>query len=185
MTDGEIQRLISQTVRQELASILMGKVSSNASQLRSGIQRFGGENEISGLRSVLPYGVSSRAPVGTDCVVMPINHDPTHLNVMGHFDSARPSLDDGEAALYNEFGQLVYLSNGKIQIGTKSSSQNLVLGQVFKSMMDTLLQAIASHTHTGNLGYATSPPVNAADFNAVKASPIDDNSILSAVAFTE
>jgi hypothetical protein len=58
-------------------------------------------------------------------------------------------------------------------------AEPFVLGLVFQTMMDKLLTAIATHTHIGNLGVTTPPPVNAADFTSIQASPIDDKAILS------
>lgn len=185
MTESDIIKLVKRTMREQLAPILMGIVVSNESQNRSSAQRFDTDSPISNLRNIQPFGFSSRAPKGTPGLVVPIAGDPTHLNLVGHFDEGRPSGSDGETLFYNAFGQLIYLSNGKIQVGSKASAENMVLGQVFKSMMDTLLVAIKTHTHVGNLGYSTSPPENAADFDAIKASPVDDGAILSDKVFTE
>jgi hypothetical protein len=83
--------------------------------------------------------------------------------------------------------------------GESEPSENLVLGQVFKSFAESLLdvlkdhaQANAVHKHIGNLGYQTTPPDNAsdhliakADYGTLKSSPIGDESILSDLSFTE
>lgn len=166
---------------------MMGSIVENKDQLRTSASRFASDAAMDNLRSILPYGLSSRAPAKKSALLIPVAMDPTHQNVVGHFDETRPTGDDGETLLYNEFDQLIYMKNGKILLGkaSKSAAENLVLGQVFKTMMDTLLTAIAAHTHIGNLGYDTSPPKNAADFNDIKASPIDDNKILSDIVFTE
>lgn len=185
MNESEIRRLIKDAIREELAPVLMAFVTANATQLRSSVKNFATAGEISNLRSIQPFGFGSRAPVQTPALVIPIAGDPTHLVIAGHFDANRPSHNNGETVLYDNFGHIVYLSSTKMQFGSKASAENMVLGQVFKTMMDTLLEAIATHTHTGNLGYPTSPPVNAGDFESIKASPIDDNAILSDKAFTE
>ena len=72
-----------------------------------------------------------------------------------------------------------------MQFGSKTSAENMVLGQVFKALMSSTLQDIAVHKHIGNMGYLTSPPDNAADFEALKASPVDDEGVLSDIAFTQ
>ena len=181
MTEAEMIRLVKRVVRQELAPILMGVISSNQDQNRSTVSRFDLDSQIPRLRNIQPYGVASRAPAGTECLTIPINADPTHINMVGHYDKSRPSMADGETILYDAYGHLVYLSETKMQFGSKASSENMILGQVFKTMMDTLLTAIENHTHVG-IGY---PPSNAAAFAAIKTSPIDDNAILSDIAFTE
>lgn len=181
MTESDILRMISQVVKQELAAIRMATINSNQDQNRSTFQHFSSSSPIQNARNIQPFGISSRAPAGTSCLAIPIAYDPTHINVVGHFDESRPTGEDGETLLYNSFGQLIYLSDGKIQIGSKAAAENLVLGQVFKTFAANLLELIANHTHAG-LGY---PPANAADFEALKSSPINDGAILSDENFTE
>lgn len=83
--------------------------------------------------------------------------------------------------------------------GDTAPTQNLVLGQVFKTMMSNLLAKLklhaqndADHYHIGNLGYYTSVPVNQLDYltrkdeyNTIKTSPVDDESVLSDLSYTE
>lgn len=78
-------------------------------------------------------------------------------------------------------------------------TENVVLGQVFKQFMSDLLAELklhsqnnADHVHIGNLGFYTSKPTNEADhlsrgetYDTLKASPIEDEAILSDLAFTE
>lgn len=178
MTEGQVRGVIRKVIRQELAQILLGSTTANKDQFYSSVQRFD-ETPIDNNRKILPFGISSRAPVGTQGLVVPVNGDPTHLVVVGDFDANRPTLNDGESMLYDQFGHVVYCSESKIQIGTKAAAENFVLGQVFKTFANNLLQAIAEHTHIGNLGYETSPPDNAEAFVELQASPINDEEILS------
>ncbi len=106
-------------------------------------------------------------------------------------------------------------SNSKILLshGDTTPTENLVLGQQLKSLLSyilgqlaeqsdqlkTLATEIANHQHTGNLGYPTGAPISATPFttaatqmdgkksnyNTKKASPVDDQDILSNFAFTE
>jgi hypothetical protein len=78
-------------------------------------------------------------------------------------------------------------------------TENLVLGQVFKAMMSSLLASLklnaqndADHLHIGNLGYYTFKPnietefLNRKDeYDTLKTSPIDDEVVLSDLSFTE
>lgn len=79
-------------------------------------------------------------------------------------------------------------------------TENLVLGQVFKSMMQTVLaelstlcQTLSTHTHiTGSPGSTTSVPIQASNFQSnktvfdnTKADPVDNEDVLSDLAFTE
>lgn len=181
MTESEIIALVREILRQELAPILMGTVQKNDSQTRSTVQHFPSSSPVPNLRNIQPFGVSSRAPVGTAALTVPIDSNATHLNMVGHFDEGRPTGEDGETLLYNSFGQVIYLKEGKIQIGSKAASENLVLGQVFKAFAAQFLELVANHTHAG-IGY---PPTNKANFEALKASPIEDELILSDENFTE
>ena len=186
MEEYEIIALVRQIIRQELAPIVMATIDKNASTTRTSAKRFANDNTLPNLRNISPYGVSSRAPSGTQCVMTPINSDPTHINITGYFDENRPTVQDGEACLYNQYGQLVYLKNGKIQIGSKSADEPFVLGNVFKTMMNTILDAIVAHTHvTASPGAATTPPVNSAAFTAVKADPLATGRVLSQTIFGE
>lgn len=185
MTEQEIVRLVRKTIMMELAPILMGSVVSNETQSRNTVQRVASEGTISNVRVVQPYGFSSRAPAGTTTTIVPVQHDPTNLMTIGNFDEQRTVTEDGEVALYNQFGQIIYLSDGKIQVGSKAADENLVLGKVFKQWAHDLLTQLSLETHIGNLGYLTSVPQNSVQYDALKASPIDDELILSDVSFTE
>lgn len=181
MSEYELMKFVRETIRREIAHVMMGSLVSNDGLGRVSVSRGGVDSETPNLRSIQPYGVSSRGPSGMDIFMAHVNGDITHPVMAGHFDKNRPDGEDGETIIYNQFGQLVYLKSGKILLGSKTATENLVLGQVFKTMMSTLLDAIANHTHPG-LGYQ---PSNFADFEALKYSPIEDEAILSDEVFTE
>lgn len=83
--------------------------------------------------------------------------------------------------------------------GDAEPTENLVLGQIFKKFASDLLAQLklhattdSTHVHMGNLGFYTAPPKEANDFVArgtqydtLKASPIDDQKVLSDLSFTE
>ena len=64
-------------------------------------------------------------------------------------------------------------------------TENLVLGQTFKAAYADHLGTDEIHDHIGNFGYNTSPPNQAADYAAIKASPVDDSAMLSDLSYTE
>lgn len=69
-------------------------------------------------------------------------------------------------------------------------TENLVLGQQLKMLLSQLIEMIANHQHiTSAPGTLTSPPQSPSsaqsDFLNLKASPVDDSTILSNIAFTE
>lgn len=72
-----------------------------------------------------------------------------------------------------------------ISKGDAAPNENLVLGQVLKSVLSDFMAKYIAHKHMGNLGFFTAPPDNAADVTAKKADPVDNSKILSDIAFTE
>ena len=64
-------------------------------------------------------------------------------------------------------------------------TENLILGKVFQTAYSEHLDIDSTHTHIGNMGFATLPPVQAAAYVALKTSPVDDDAMLSDIAFTE
>jgi hypothetical protein len=185
MISPEAIREIRKIIKEELGKIIKASITANQDQMNVTVQRFATDSNIPGVQKVQPFGLSSRAPVGTPTVIVPIDSNPNHLNTMGELDPNRPNESDGETILYDAYGHLVYLSETKMQFGSKASAENMVLGQVFKTFMDNLLTALQAETHIGNLGYPTSTPINDPTYAALQASPIDDETILSLKAFTE
>lgn len=122
---------------------------------------------------------------------------------------------EGDLVLKALTGKLGWISAFKIYLTKSHTAptENLVLGQQLKTLLsgtlaklqalsnkvEALSTEISTHTHAGNLGYPTSPPNTAAaftslatdftglgeDFDAFKTSPVDDEAILSDVAYTE
>lgn len=160
MNESDMLRAMRQMIRTETAKILMGQVVSNASASRTSSQRFG-ESPIENMRRVQPYGFGSRAPSGTQTLVVPIAGDPTHLITVGDFDDGKPAIQDGESVLYGADGQVVYMkSGGRILVGSQASAAPAVLGDVLKSCMDALfaeLDTIVEAIKTGPVAITTTP----------------------------
>ena len=186
MTNYEIKKMIRAVIREELSTMLMGTIQENASASRSSFKRFENESSIPNARSIQPFGFSSKAPAKTKCLVAPINGDATHQNIIGHFDEKKPDIEDGESAMYSEGGKQIKVSNDKIQIGSnQDETENLVLGQIFKKFASDLIIEMGKETHIClPPGYDSLPPTNKPAYDALKASPIDDELILSDIAFT-
>lgn len=185
MTDGEIRDLIRREVREALAPIMMGFVVSNENVQRSTVKRMSMEGPIPNTRNIQPFGIASRAPVGTEGLMIPVNSDPTHINMVGHFDKSKPDVDEGETTLYDKFGHLVYLSETKMQFGSKASANPMMLGDIVQDLFSNMLQLISDHVHIGNLGYPVGAMSKKAELLELKASPVDDGAIISDKCFTE
>jgi hypothetical protein len=81
--------------------------------------------------------------------------------------------------------EFVVVGNAQ-KFGSSGSTENLVLGQVFKSMMSDVLDALAKHKHICSMpGFFSAPPDNASTYSSKKSSPVDDEAILSDKTFTE
>lgn len=142
--------MIREVVREELAGITMATISSNESEKRSTFKRFPSDAANAKARSIQPFGLSSRSPKNTQCLVAPVNNDPSHINVIGHFDEAKPSCEDGETVLYGADGQVIYFKNGgEIHQGGKAADEPVVLGNVMKTLMKNILEAFLNSPQIG------------------------------------
>ena len=99
---------------------------------------------------------------------------------------------------FNTTGEMKIISS-KVRLGKENASNPLVLGNdLVQALTDILTQlsslanTLSTHTHSGNLGYPTSPPTQAASIVAIKtqlysikSSPVSDGGLLSTISFTE
>lgn len=133
-----------------------------------------------------PYGYSSRAPSGTVSIVAKQGNHPGNRVVLGHKDVNRPEINSGDVILYNQYGQEIYLEDGEIHIGKKTSNNPAVVGNELKEMLQELLILLSTHTHVSNVpGAATSNPVESSDFLQIKANFVDNDEILSDYIFLD
>lgn len=125
---------------------------------------------------------------------------------------------EGQLLIFDDkLGELILGVVGKLRLGSYESGHPIVLGDVFKDMMGTLLGALAAHKHplagaVIMLGAPTVPPTpvmtgiplpivippgtppvppmtgapdNASTYTDLKASPIDDETVLSKRVFAD
>lgn len=156
MTESEIIKLVKQIIKTQIPHPMMCSIVSTQDSQRASMQRFSTEGPSQGLRMIQPYGFVSRPPSGMDALVEPVNSDPTHLNIVGQFDKNRPAINSSEAALYGPGGQLVYLNAaGHVLIGSKTSANPAVLGDILVTALDQILaqiQNILSALEAGPIG---------------------------------
>lgn len=142
MNESDIYRIVRQILREEIAPILMGKVVSTESSSRVTVRRITSEWPISNVRNIQPYGVSSRPPENMTTVVVPVGSDPTHLNMIGQFDEARPEVEEGEVCFYGPKGQMIWFTNdGSIRSGIKTAVSPAVLGDILETLLENVLKA--------------------------------------------
>ena len=90
----------------------------------------------------------------------------------------------GLVLVFDDSTQHINLIAPKVHLGSDHSSEPFVLGNVFLTMMTTLLDAIMAHTHATAVG-PSSPLIDVMAFEAIKAIPIMNRAIVSDVAFSE
>jgi phage gp45-like len=149
----DIIKQVRAIIKQELSSIIMGRITSNTSQTRTNARRFQTDGQINNLRNIQPWGLRSRAPNQTQCLIIPIGGDPTHLNVVGHFDESAPPINDGETVLYGANGQVIYMkSDGTIHQGSEAASEPVVLGNQALAFLGAVIDAFTTQGDT-RIGY--------------------------------
>ncbi len=186
MIDGETVAFIRQEIKRQVNIVIAGLSGNNNSIAEDINSQYPGSPTVP-LRPVMhPYGLVSRAPSQTVQVVARVGDHPGNRMVLGHRDAARPSLNQGETILYNQFGQQIYLENGKIHIGTKATSDPAVLGNELKAYILAELGWLKTHTHiTSAPGAPTSVPVQVSDLDEIQANNIDNEKILSKLVFID
>lgn len=123
-------------------------------------------DEVRDLEFIQHYGFASRPSKGSDGIGIAIAGDRGRTVVIATEDRQyRPSLEDGEAALYSRGackilvkpnGDVVVTSNGSVFLGSDSANQ----GVVRKSDLDSVVSALNAHVH-GVSGSATTTPTSA------------------------
>lgn len=152
MEEHELYPLVRQIIREEFQQMTMAKVGEITNTFRATLQsRYSEESGLKNLRTLHTYGVSSKPPEGTEVGVLPVGGDPTHLNVIGSHDDKRPTVDQGEMAIYNAIaGQLIRLMNdGTIRQGSPGASEPVVLGNVLKALFSAIFDAILNASQIG------------------------------------
>lgn len=196
MDESQIRRLIREEVAQQLNVILNAAAGSNDSQTETISALFPGSPEIPGRPVMHPYGFVSRATQGTISVIAKVGASIQNRMTLGHRDSKRPSLQVGEAAVYSKGGFTARVENEKVIVGeiagyqvqmTKSqillgkggTLEPAIMGTTAVDFFKALIELIIAHTHMGNLGIQTPPPLNIADFVQLKAQQLDNNHLLA------
>ena len=207
MNDSEIRKLIREEIKQAITPILMGFVSSSKNVNRVLVRRMANEGPMD-VRNIQPYGFSSNPPPETQAILVPLNGDPTNMNSLGNYDTARPKAEVGESIIYNNFTEKLSLLDGvikaeaaeeinmiseRINLGSESATQPLLLGDIVQQLFSDILDLIVAHTHEYVIPLVpapaqpgiTTPPSNAGGFDALKTSPVADGMIKSEKSFTE
>ena len=115
----------------------------------------------SGVEHFQEYGFTSVPLAGAEAVVISPQGNTEHLIALtiGDRRFRLKSLAPGEVALYTDEGDKIHFKRGgKIQIFSdnveigKAALEKIVNGETFQTLFN-------AHTHTGNLGIPTGPPL--------------------------
>ena len=154
MLDPFIRREIRDEVRRVLDVLLVAKAGTTAAQTETIDQLYPQMPKIEDRPVVHPYGLVSRAPVGTKSVIGRVGEHTTSRIILGHMDAEREniSLNEGEVVLYNEYGQQIQLQQSKIVLGA-SAEEAAVLGNTLVEMLGKVLDILIA----GNFLIVTGP----------------------------
>lgn len=177
MTRDEIRQIVWQELGRALFIVLTGQ-SQDADGNNEQIQNlFSGAATTTPCRVAYPWGFAARTPDNTPQLTLQMGNSPLSRVVAGHFDNSRPSINGGETILYNQYGQVLYLQNGSVRIGSQTASHPYVLGDVLNTFLTAVMTSLIEHTHAG----PGAPPTNAADFTSQLADYVTNNADLSQV----
>lgn len=179
MLDPETRRFISREIKKQLQIITSGEAGDTTMLTEDIANLYPGMPTITKRPVVHPYGFASRAPKGTLSVTAQQGDHPGNKLTLGHRDKNKPSIDEGESVQYSLGGYRVVCKNGELFVGKGTDLEHMVVGETLKAFLLALINHIIIHTHLGNLGVETGPPLNAGDFNTDKADFLDNNKILA------
>lgn len=156
--------------------------------------------------AVGPEAGSFTFPNPNDMVLVAFTDEEDEAFVLKRLTSKEDKIPltavDGSTVLRALTGKKTWITSDttiNLSRGDTAPGENVVLGQVWKTLMVDLLgylidlcQDLSVETHIGNLGYNTAVPNNAADYlmikamlEALKSSPVEDELALSDLTFTE
>lgn len=205
---GELRTIFKDTtLHLSLGTIKKLHVAEDRSFLKCTVEVFPDQRQVIARmtwQSVGPETGFYEFPSAGDLVLIGFTDNEDYAFIIACLSSEEDKIPknaiDGDAVLKAK-KKLWLTSADRINLskGDSIPSENLVLGQVFKSFMsdilsklNTILDHVIAHQHIGNMGYLTSAPTNSVDFTndkagvtAKKANPIDNGAILSDVSFTE
>lgn len=163
MNQAEIRRMIREEIAVAMQAISSGSSGTNSAD--------GHSEDIDSLfpglptliqRPVMhPFGFISRAIKGLISVTAQQGNHPGNKMTLGHRDKNAPAVDVGESAIYSNGGYIVRVYNGKIQLGKNGTFETLTCGDKLNTVLSTILDAIAQHTHSVTYIPGSNPPTQA------------------------
>lgn len=147
--DSDTLRAIREEVKRQLNVILPGETGATTQEIEDINNLYPSMPTIQKRPVMHPFGLASRAPQGTASVTGRMGEHVGNRMVLGHRDAKRPTMDEGETVLYDAYGHVVYLSESKMQFGSKASTEPMVLGNVLKEFLTMVIDAFLNGTQIG------------------------------------
>lgn len=171
----ELVRIIRKEIAQAMNVILFGSTSGTTKNAESVDNIYPGQTTLTDRPMIMPYGHVGRAPVGTlNLTARSGDHAGARI-IIGHWDSDRPDVEEGEASLYSAEGFQTQAQKAGVKVGKGSDMEFAVVGDTLRAFLTTLLQDIVQHTHAA----PGAPPTNAAAFVTLGADNLDNDKILA------
>ena len=168
----EMMLAVRREVRNHLNIILNCTLGASTNEDQEIVEPVPGGPRMPKRPVVHPYGFVSRAPEGKIGVTGRVGEHPGAQVILGVRDSGRAAiaLDEGEAALYNEFGQIIRLKKDLIELGD-GAADPAVLGTELKELLVIIVDMLIGglHTLTTSPGNPTAPnPAKALELTNAK-----------------
>lgn len=175
----ELRRFIKKEIHLQMNTITAGQCDGSTMTTEDIANIYPGHPTIPGRPIMRPYGFASRAPKGTLAVTAQQGSHPGNKLTLGHRDANPPAVDEGESVQYSLGGYRIVCKNGEMFVGKGADLEHVVVGETLKTAIIAILDAIVAHEHIGNLGFQTSPPINASDFTDIKTGFFANDKILA------
>lgn len=196
----QIRRYIREEIKRHLNIILTVTSDKSKSIDTTTLKAIYNEQEETGAEQIAvpvahPFGFVSRAPNQIFTVIGRVGEYQGSMMVLGYRDEKRPECDVGDTVIYSSNPQQGTVRrkikiSSDIKIGSDSSGEPLVLGNVMKSFITDLITTL----QTTPIGLTTSPgnpiapnPSFVTATNALKAQYVTTpaTNIVSTISFTE
>lgn len=179
MIDADLRRFIQKEIAKQMNVILSGAAGENTLITENIENLYPGMPTIEQRPIMHPYGMVSRAPRGTIQVTAKQGEHLGNRVVLGHRASDKPDVSVGEAVVYSFGKYRLFVHNGSVTVAKNGTEETLVVGETLAQALTQLITLLASHQHTGNLGYPTSAPLTGPQISAVNTNFIANQKILA------
>jgi len=175
MNDADLKRWVREEIQRQLIVIQNGQAGENTSMTETIENLYPGSPSIPERPVMHPFGFVSRAKRGVLSVIGKIGADPSNRMTLGHRDSKRPEVEEGESGIYSSEGYELRAMLDGLRVVKGDQKYALLLGDEVITFLGKLIDVLVIHTH----GPPGTPPSNAADFTQLKTDDLAGTTLLS------